>query len=245
VRTLRSGDELQLRGEARRLPVVAATFFVGALVLAGLPPFAGFLGTSLIEESAGEVGVGWVSAVVVVSSALVAGALLRATGRIFAGLGAAEDPLLSPEADRPERDEPRELERRASLAMVGPMLVLIVAGVVLAFTPGLRARSEQAAVRVQDRSAYALTVLAGKPSVSPPEPSFHTHLSSIVDGFVATAGAVLLAFAALHSGRGKGVFRRALRPLWTLHSGHVGDYVAWLVAGTAALAVLLAIVTRS
>jgi multicomponent Na+:H+ antiporter subunit D len=245
VRTLRSGDELQLHGMGRRLPLVGVTFAVGALILAGLPPFAGFLGTSLIEESASELGLGWFPVVVGVSSALVAAALLRATGRVFLGLGPTEDPLLSPEADKPERDEPRRLGRRASLAMVGSMLVLAAAGVGLAFAPGLRTHTEEAALRVQDRTAYALTVLGARPSAAPAAPAVHTSVSDVVEGLAVTAAAFLLAFAALHGKWARaGAVRRRLRPLWALHSGHVGDYVAWLVAGTAALAVLLAIVTR-
>src|SRR5205823_9223865 len=44
--------------------------------------------------------------------------------------------------------------------------------------------------------------------------------------------------------RSVGALRGVLEPLRALHSGHVGDYVAWLVAGTAALAVLLAVTTK-
>src|SRR5207244_13337178 len=50
VHRLRSGDELQLRGKGRALPLVGVTFALGALVLAGLPPFAGFAGASMIER---------------------------------------------------------------------------------------------------------------------------------------------------------------------------------------------------
>jgi len=39
--------------------------------------------------------------------------------------------------------------------------------------------------------------------------------------------------------------RGLLDPIRALHSGHVGDYVAWLVAGTAALAVLFAVTTNA
>jgi len=58
--------------------------------------------------------------------------------------------------------------------------------------------------------------------------------------------AVLVACTALYADRLPGVLTAAARPvgraltgLRQLHSGHVGDYVAWLVVGVAALGLLL------
>src|SRR5204863_3088093 len=104
---------------------------------------------------------GWLVAVVVVSSALVAGGLLRATGRIFLGLGGDDDPLLSTEADRPERDEPRVVGRGGTLAMIASMLALLVAGLAVGFAPHLRERADQGAARLQNRVAYERIVLDG------------------------------------------------------------------------------------
>jgi multicomponent Na+:H+ antiporter subunit D len=231
VHTRRSGDELRLRGQGRGLSLVGATFAAGALVLGGLLPAASFAH-------------GWLVAVVIVSSALVAGGLLRATGRIFLGLGGDTDPLLSPEADKPERDEPRELGRRASLAMVGSMLALLAAGVAGGLAPQLRERADQSATRFQDRGAYERLVLEGaRPAAAPVETSAFTW-AHVLEGLGAVGGGAALAAAALRRKRpSAGALRRLLEPLRTLHSGHIGDYVAWLVAGTAALAVLLAVTT--
>ena len=246
ARTLRSGDELRLRGRGRALPVVAVTFALGGLVVAGLPPFAGFLGTSLVEESARAVGVGLpVSVVANVSAALAGGAILRATGRVFLGLGPPEDPLFSPEADRTERDELRGTGRIASRAMLGTTAALLAAGLAVGFAPGLRARTEQAAMRLEGRTAYARTVLARAPNRQPAAAPSHVELSSVVDGLVATGGALLLAAASLRRRRATaGSLRRWTWPLRLLHSGHVGDYVAWLVAGTATLGLLVAVAAR-
>jgi multicomponent Na+:H+ antiporter subunit D len=232
VHTRRSGDELQLRGQGRALPLVGVTLAVGALVLGGLVPSASFAG-------------GWLVAVVILSSALVAGGLLRATGRIFLGLGSDEDPLLSPEADKPERDEPRELGRRATLAMVGSMLALLAAGLAAGFAPHIRERADQSAARFQDRAAYERLVLEGEQSAVTPVESSSLTWAHLLEGLAAVGGGGALAAAALHRRpRRAGVLRGLLEPLRALHSGHVGDYVAWLVAGTAALAVLIAVTTN-
>jgi multicomponent Na+:H+ antiporter subunit D len=226
------GDELQLRGQGRSLPLVGATFGAGAIVLGGFLPSASFAH-------------GWLLAVVIVSSALVAAGLLRATARVFLGLGGDEDPLLSPEADKPERDEPRELGRRASLAMAGSMLALLAAGLAVGFAPHVRERADQSAARFQDRGAYERLVLDGaQPATAPVEPSAFTW-THVLEGLAAVGGGAGLAAAALRRKRPwAGALRGLLEPLRALHSGHVGDYVAWLVAGTAALAVLLAVTTN-
>ena len=52
---LGSVDELELRGAGRRLPFTAIAFGLGAVGLAGIPPFGTGLGKSLIEE-AGRAG---------------------------------------------------------------------------------------------------------------------------------------------------------------------------------------------
>jgi multicomponent Na+:H+ antiporter subunit D len=233
VRVRGSGDELRLRGEGRGLPLVGATFLVGALVVGGLVPTASFAH-------------GWLVAVVVCSAALVAGGLLRATGRIFLGLGGDQDPLLSPEADRPERDEPQDGGRAPTLAMMGSMLALLVAGLAVGFAPHLRERADQGAARLQDHVAYERLVLDGaRAAGTPVEPASLTW-THVLEGVVAVGAGAALAYAGLRRRRRwAGALRDVLEPVRALHSGHVGDYVAWLVAGTAALAVLFAVTTKT
>jgi multicomponent Na+:H+ antiporter subunit D len=43
---------------------------------------------------------------------------------------------------------------------------------------------------------------------------------------------------------GVGAVRAALAPLRSLHSGHIGDYIAWLTVGVAVFGGILAAVTR-
>jgi hypothetical protein len=69
--------------------------------------------------------------------------------------------------------------------------------------------------------------------------------TSIVSGIVSAVGAVALALLTLR-------FRRVsdlpgllvVRPLKALHSGVVGDYVAWLVFGVALVGALFAFLLR-
>jgi multicomponent Na+:H+ antiporter subunit D len=80
-------DERRLRGRGRHMPWAAALMVAGALGLAGVPPFGTFLGKALMEEAALEAGVPWLIGLFVVVAALTSAALLRATGRVFLGLG--------------------------------------------------------------------------------------------------------------------------------------------------------------
>ncbi len=85
-------SELALTGRGRALPFTGAVVLLGALSFAAVPPFGTFLGKSLIEDALGATGYGWVTAVLLVASALTAAAVVRAIGRVFCGLGQAKFP---------------------------------------------------------------------------------------------------------------------------------------------------------
>jgi multicomponent Na+:H+ antiporter subunit D len=249
---LGSADELLLRGRGRALPVAAAAFAVGGLVVAGLPPFAGWLGVSLIGEAATSSGETWVRLVADVASAVAAAAILRAGLRIFAGAGPSTDPLLTREEDEPEREEPGAGRPHRSPAMIGSLAALLVLTLGLGFAPRLAAHAEQAAQLLQDRRAYVETVLGGGRShvsaVTAPSVPF----SSYVEGLLGVVAAIALATAALahervHSrwlSRVAAGLGPAVERLRLLHSGRIGDYVAWTTVGTAVLGVALVAVTR-
>ena len=108
----------------------------------------------------------------------------------------------------------------------------------------------RAAARFIDRSSYAAAVLGGGASpgaiVPVPTPSAHVPTPGLRDwllAFLTVFSALGLAAIALFRGplrdllpgvSGRGL-RAGLSGLRTLHSGHVGDYVTWLVVGTVAL----------
>jgi multicomponent Na+:H+ antiporter subunit D len=249
---LSSVDELVLHGRGRALPLTGVVFALSALAIAGPPPFGTFLGKSLIDEGATALDYHWVAPVITAASILTSGAMLRAAGRIFLGLGATSEPYLSEEPD-----EQHEVERepgRSQYLMLAPPAALAVAGIGFSLVPGLERHTEAAASRFRDTHAYVDGVLNGRVP-------HHAVLDfallkltapSVVWGIASALGAVLLALVALNRERlrPRAVKRPlhalnvALDPLRALHSGAVGDYVTWLVVGVTVLGGLFAVVVR-
>jgi multicomponent Na+:H+ antiporter subunit D len=232
-------DELRLHGRARGCWAPAAAWFAATIGLVGTPYVGIYLGHGLIDKGATELGRPWVLALLWLGSALAGAALLRAGARIFLGWGEADDPLLGKamEEDPLERDVLRPL-------LVAVALTAVILGVAISVVPGLGQRAEYAADRFQDRSGYAARVLHGRPF--PPTPSMpltirHTSLESLLYSAGATILALGLALVGLYRRRLPRavtvVARRTLAPpihvLREVHSGVVGDYVAWITVGTA------------
>jgi multicomponent Na+:H+ antiporter subunit D len=102
-------------------------------------------------------------------------------------------------------------------------------------------------MRFMDEGAYQQQVLqqAALPQYQPP--AEESLLVPIIRGLVATFLAVIMAGLVLlpHPLR-KGIngfsggISYILRPIRILHSGHMGDYVAWLTAGVAVIGGLFA-----
>ena len=231
-----SDDELRLRGIGRRqrLPSAAACFFAGGLLVAGLPPFAAFPGWALLVRSAGDVGYSWLPAVLAVAASLAGGPVLRAAARVFLGWGDADDPLLSPPL------------------LFGPPLALLLLAVVFGFVPGLAGHAAGWATRFEDRPAHAAEVLAGKPPAPVRSSGEQAGAAAYGYGFASTAGALAVAAFGLYRRRLPGAVQRlgvrVLEPpvakLKALHSGVIGDYVAWLTFGAATLGGLVVLAIR-
>jgi multicomponent Na+:H+ antiporter subunit D len=232
-------DELHLHGRARGCWAPAAAWFAATIGLIGAPYVGIYLGHGLIDEGATELGRPWVLGLLWLGTALAGAALLRAGARIFLGWGEADDPLLGEalEEDPLERDVLRPL-------LVAVALAAVVLGVAISVVPGLGQRAEYAADRFQDRSGYAARVLRGHPF--PATPSLpvtirHTSVESLLYSGGATVLACALALVGLYRRRLPRfvtvVARRTLAlPIHVLrevHSGVVGDYVAWVTVGTA------------
>lgn len=247
-------DEHALRGcgRSRADPGLMGTAFVfgaGGLLLAALPPLGTFTGKSALEGALADTpGYTWAIAVVVASSALTGGAVLRATGRIFAGWGERmhrHHELLTATSEDPETLSPHD---RTPAVMLIPALLLVLAGAAVGLLPGIRDGVDVAAARLTDRAGYAAHVLSGGALRHVPAPHAPLLPRDYALAAASVLGALLVAGAALYSGRRSTVedrleerSARAVVALRRLHSGQAADYVAWLVAAVAALGGALAL----
>jgi multicomponent Na+:H+ antiporter subunit D len=245
---LRDVRELELQGRGRNLPWVAALMAAGALGLAGVPPFGTFRGKAVMEEAAAAAGHPWLTVVFVAVAALTSAALLRAAARVFLGIGV-------PRIEAMRRRAPARPHPRVHGTLVGPAVLLLAGALALGLAPGLAGRVEAAAERFIDRPAYAAAVLQGTTEEGPA--IAHAAGGSLaVPAALAVLSALLgaaLALAALRPRRRPaGPLARAAGRVWAptaavlrdLHSGNVGDSVAWLVVGLAGFGALLALVAR-
>jgi multicomponent Na+:H+ antiporter subunit D len=250
---LSSVDELRLRGRGRVMWPTGVLFGIAAVGLAAPAPFGLFLGKSLIEDSASHQGHLWVAPLVTAVTIVSVAAILRAGGRIFLGLGAAEDSLLSPEPD--ETHEVERDPRRSDKLMLIPTGALVFAGLLLGLVPGIEHHVEHAAHVFQDRPGYATSVLRQSVDLEPVDSLALLKLpgAGVAWSLLPLVGAAALAALTLYREQllSERTRRRAqawtsggLRVLRGVHSGVVGDYVAWLTFGVAALGGLLALVLR-
>ena len=236
-----------LHGAGRELPVAGATFALAALGVASLPPFGSFVGKSLIEHGASAAGYDWTIAVFIAVSAICGAALLQAAVRIFLGLGKprrSEGFGTGPEEEE-MGEEPAPAPRGAVPLMRLTLLVLVGAALAVGVWPGLADSTVRAAERFLDRSAYVRTILHGaggvRPAASAPPAEWFDYLYAAVSVALAGGLAALLVARATVADALPAALRRPLTGLRALHSGHPGDYVAFLTLGAALLAGLFAL----
>lgn len=238
-------DEISLRGKGRELPMTGVIMLLAGLGLAGFPPFGTLFGKSLIEEAAQEPHYGWVSTVLFLSSALTGGAVLRAAGRIFLGWGLSAEEEASGPTEQ-EKPETKEARRRMHWTMVAPPAMLVAFAALIGLAPNLDEQAMAAAARFHDRSSYAGLTLEGMAPAPAPILFSSRSGSNIGTGLLSVTAAVALAMLELFRNRlpnrmDKRI-RRMLKPAVLVlngwHSGHVGDYVVWLMIGTTLLGAL-------
>jgi multicomponent Na+:H+ antiporter subunit D len=215
-----SVDEHALHGRARRLRGVAVLFVVGGLGLAGLPPFGTALGKSVTEEAVG----GPLTVLYVLASAVTAGAVLRVAARVFLGLGARpEEGDAYETTGSGEQPETRHRLGRVPDTMTAVPAVLLAGSLAVGVVPGFGGAVGHA---VQEAGTGGLVLV-----------SVHWTPLGVLLGLVSTALALALAALAVTRPRLLAAPDRVL-PLRRLQSGHVGDYVAWLLVGTTLLGAL-------
>ncbi len=247
LNTRGSVDEAQLHGRGRDLPVTRVCFLAGGLALAALPPFGTWLGKTLAEDGLSDTGFGWAGVLFVGVSALTGGAVLRAGMRVFLGMGTPPNV----EGDTRGTGEHRETDRGvrdAPVTMLAAAVALLAGGLILGLFPGLAALAQDAAHQLLDSAGYAAAALDGVRAVSPPTPQVVTWNSAgLLLGIGSALLALLIATIALYSDRPLQrlhwvlrVLSLPLRALRAAHSGHLGDYVVWLLLGVTLLAIGIA-----
>ncbi|MCU1490729.1 MAG: NADH/Ubiquinone/plastoquinone [Acidimicrobiaceae bacterium] len=246
-------DELELFGKGRDAPVIGVAFALGGLALAGLPPFGTGLGKAISEHAGSAAGYGFVPVLFVLVSALTGGAVLRASGRVFLGLGHPPD-MSDEDQERSPGDEQRPAGRLNPVPATAfvAISVLFAGSFVLGVLPGVLAAASRAGSAFVDASGYARAALGGSSALARPPALEGWTAEGILLGFASTVLAALFALGALFGapvrdalpGAVRSTFRIPLQCLHRLHSGHVGDYVAWLVAGVVAVAALVGVPLR-
>ena len=245
-----TASETELFGRGRHLVVLGGMFLVGGLALAGLPPFGTALGKGMIEAAASKAGDAWLSAVIIVASALTGGAVLRVAGRVFLGLGQPEGQPDQAGADD-EAEQPESARQlRTPMVMILPALVLLAGALASGLVPNIAMRTEQAAGAFINQRGYSQVVLNGAARLASNGPLIPTgpDLSEVAGGLGSTTAAVLVGLLAIYRRQLPAAVCRAasrhleppLQRLRGLQSGDVRDYAAWLTFGVATMGLAFA-----
>jgi multicomponent Na+:H+ antiporter subunit D len=246
-------DEFELHGRGRDVPVVGVLMGVGALLLAALPPFTTFMGKSLFEQGASAIGYNWLIVVFIVVSAVTGAAVLRVTGGVFLGWGPAEG--RHPEQARAAEeavDETRDVRGHTPVLMVIVPAVLLLAVLVLGLIPGAVPGVERYAAQFVEHRAYAAWVLHRQRVSLPVLRPSHISTSDYGYGALSILGALLVAAYGLFGERMVNArrvltvypLRTAVNVIRDLHSGHIGDYIAWWSAGVSVIGAICLIALR-
>ncbi len=114
----------ELGGLAKQMPITSACFVVGALAIAGFPPFNGFMSKFTIYLALADSGLWWAVVIAVFTSLLTMVALIRPAYRVFWGEPAQPAAVL-------------ERAREVPPTLWIPMLALAAACLVLGVAPGI------------------------------------------------------------------------------------------------------------
>jgi multicomponent Na+:H+ antiporter subunit D len=227
--TKTSVDELELKGRGKDVWPAGLAMALAGLLLGGAPWGVLDNGAGLIRV-AGDHALGvWATWSILFGTALTGAAVLRATGRIFLGLGS--DPGV--QADAPTQSEGEKANRPLWL-MLMPCVVLLA----LALAP-----SHEAQPAIAGATALLAPALAAHSSIEP----VLQHPASMPAW---TSVSLALALAVFHLNRDRlprlivGGVDLATKPLFKglmrLHTGLVGDYVMLIVVGLAGFSIALA-----
>jgi multicomponent Na+:H+ antiporter subunit D len=235
-------DEFELQARCTRMPWTGVVMGLAALGLAGVPPFGTFFGEAKIEDALKEQNLEWFSLVIALSGLLTAGAVLRVAGRAFLGLGERHNGSGGEEGPKiPMERETEGRSRRTPATMFLPAVLLLALALAVALNGTFRDAVETMSLRMASPEGYRALVLHGDSAalaiVAPSSSEFPPFWRELTTA----ALALLLALAALYPSalgqagqRASEALGVAMRPLRAIHSGRIGDYIAWFVFGVAA-----------
>ena len=247
-----SVDEIDLFGRGKDARVMPWLFIVGALALSACPPFGTGLGKDIAETATIKAGYSWLPALFTLVSAVTAAAALRAALRIYFGLGDVPSAISQPEATSGSEEEREAQLARVPLTMLAPICILLLGCLTIGVVPALAEQAGKAAHVFLDRNGYVAQAVANAPAATVPHiAGMHWSPLGLALGAVSGILSVGLAFLALYARRLPAVLRDfsavvavPLRVVRQAHSGHIGDYVAWFLAGLAALGALIGVPLR-
>jgi multicomponent Na+:H+ antiporter subunit D len=204
-----------------------------------------------VSDTASTHGAEFVFAVVILSSMIVGGAVLRVAGGVFYGLGEAppEDARMAA-ADNEETSETEGHKDKTPLTMIGPAALLVLAALGIGLLPHLGNVLEHAAVQLEDQRGYNAAVLRGAvprhPVALMAAEGTGVKVADVLSALGTAFGSLLLALAALYRNRIRVPRVRVdglRRVMDSLQSGVVNDYITWMTLGVASLcgALLLSI----
>jgi multicomponent Na+:H+ antiporter subunit D len=223
--TLGGIDEVALRGLGRGIWPVGVAMLLAGLLLGGLPVGLMDEGSASITAAAHRGGVTWAIAASAFGTVCTGGAVLRVAGRVFAGWGRVPG-----EEERAPSEEEQEKADRPLWLMLCPTVLLLLLALCGANTARVFANDAAAAIlHANSASPYAHPV-------APPEASPDAILPWVSVGLAVLLAGFNLARQSLPRPLTK-LADTALNPMLQLleaiHSGLIGDYVAWLMAGLA------------
>jgi multicomponent Na+:H+ antiporter subunit D len=231
-----SVDEFDLHCEGKRDRLTKWLLPLGALALAGLPPFGAGLGKAISEEATGSP---LLMALFVAVSAATGGAVLRASLRIHFGLGPRPQDTDRDTTRGDDEEQEGRFPHRIPATMIGSIVVLLAGGLLVGLVP--MDVIGAGAARFLDRAGFLAQALHGAAAATPVG---HVETawtwSGAVLGLLSAALAVGIGFVGVHWGLGRlrPVLKQPLHLVHRRHSGHVGDYAAWLLFGMAAVGAL-------
>ena len=207
----------EMGGLARRWPLVAAAFCVGAASIAGIPPLGGYVSLSLIHRGLLDSHQYVPYALMLVAQVITIAALGRAAWLAFF---------------RPRRDEyehSEQLRPGMLVALVGLSASCFAFGVVPRFV--LDRLMAPAAAALLHADAYSRAVLSGSGQLPGVSIGFvYTDPLELAVAAVSLVAAAAASYAYLHIRE-----PAPIRLLRAVHSGSVNDYAGYAVAGAIAL----------